>query len=89
MPRVATCRFCGWHLYGAQSPCLNRAAAEGCSWFSADDRETLDRIAARRVEQAAPALLEALKHLVHRHDHLSPSDVAMAEAVIAQAEEAS
>lgn len=49
-------------------------------------REALDRIAARRVEKAAPALLKALKHLVHWHDQLSPADIAMAEAAIAQAE---
>lgn len=36
--------------------------------------------------EAAPALLKALKHLVHWHDQLSPADIAMAEAAIAQAE---
>ncbi len=38
------------------------------------------------VEEPAPDLLSALKHLVRWHDQLTPTDIQMAEAAIAQAE---
>lgn len=51
------------------------------SWDGAVDHE-----ANARVMAASAQMLKALKHLVHWHDQLSPTDIAMAQAAIAEAE---
>lgn len=61
----------------------------GRGFIGSDFRDTIaENDANRRLIAAAPALLDALQHLVRWHDQLSPADIEKARIAIASATEA-